>query len=56
MPVDRPAASLPLAGGGEDASASRSRLMRLATWASMAVAGVLIAFWAPGRERMPPKD
>ncbi len=43
MPIDRPAASLPLAGGGEDASASRSRLMRLATWASMAVAAVLIS-------------
>ena len=42
MPIDRPATAASPAADVAIATASRSRLLRLATWASMAVAGVLI--------------
>ncbi len=42
MPISRPATTASPAAGAANASASRSRLLRLATWASIAVAGVLI--------------
>jgi ferrous-iron efflux pump FieF len=42
MPADRPATDLSLADRQMTASASRSRLLRLATWASTAVAAILI--------------
>ncbi|MCW5748592.1 MAG: cation diffusion facilitator family transporter [Alphaproteobacteria bacterium] len=42
MAIDRPATTWRPAAGPASASASRSRLMRLATWASLSVAAVLI--------------
>ena len=42
MPSDRPATALSQADRQIAASASRSRLLRLATWASTAVAAILI--------------
>jgi ferrous-iron efflux pump FieF len=43
MPTDRPATTWTPGAGAAVASASRSRLMRAATWASLSVAGILIA-------------
>ncbi|HJQ60948.1 MAG TPA: cation diffusion facilitator family transporter [Vineibacter sp.] len=42
MPAGRPVTKWTAADGGAVASASRSRLMRAATWASLAVAAILI--------------